>query len=867
MPDKVKIVVENTNTKFYVWENDSWVLGGTEYVYLYDGTTKMLASSRNVSSFTSGNITKIVRTATWKQNISTIDTYVFDSTIDDVELFPISHEFVCVNCVGKIVQFEYRDLLYEGETREASSPESFGHNMKVEWENNNYYAKIFQQIVTDKLIIKYKPVSDYSVYSVRLFDPDPFIDIDTNITFNNVSGNRTYEYGTTASVVTSIGYSYQEDANETEILVAGLSSNFTDGDWNTGENFSLNVDVGGNFYYIFNYSVPAGATGAEIIVKDSLGTKNISVPSSCFDDKVIVQYESVDLPNQYNIWCGSGQNVGLYNTSLLYEEGMYWIYDTDECVDVYLLGYGLHYMCGSNLDFNITFSNYTFIDYFSDLTRYASLFFRVSDIDAFYVSIPSFVDDVIGASFSISGGLSSDISGFDDWDYEDTSKSYYIVNGSNYIFNVSLMNNKVFKSANFIVQSSNVSFVNIDICNDGSYDFNKTGSFISPTSISLPYSFLNNCSNVNYSSDISVVPIKMNFTYGSGNVIFSDVDFRFTTKSYPKDIKIDVNNDSYDDFILSGELDGDTGVINIFNDDSSYVDIVSAGYISEIVNISVSNNIVYDDFSFYISSVSSNDEFTEDFSDNDYMNTSSTVVVDNFWGMISNNVVGGIPVESYYYSLAIPTYKDVGYVYNTISDSVSGSSSNTYYFSSNCGENWTILNENTLTNIDVPGNCSMWKVKMSTDGANYNYVYSVNIRGLGYTPTNIVIDVGSDGNDYELDSLEESTLVNISSSVINSYISNCTSSICVVPVNVTFSSAGTLRLNNLALSYSTNNISVNSKVIKSGIKDHKTNSTIVSEFNDSSTTKVFNNSVVAYISIPNDVIVKSANVTIKGDYS
>jgi len=169
--DKFKIVVGNTNTQYFVYE-DSWVLAATEYVNLYDGTTKMRASSRNVNYSIEDNITKIVRTSTWKDNITTIQTYSFESNETDIKRVPINNTFECYNCQGKIVHYEIKDILYEGVTKLITSPFSFGHNMAISWQDGAYYSKVFQQsVASDKIIIKYRPTKDYETYEVRLFDP------------------------------------------------------------------------------------------------------------------------------------------------------------------------------------------------------------------------------------------------------------------------------------------------------------------------------------------------------------------------------------------------------------------------------------------------------------------------------------------------------------------------------------------------------------------------------------------------------------------------------------------------------------------------------------------------------------------------
>jgi len=172
LPDKVRIDVENTKTKYSVYEDDSFILAATEYLNLYDGTTKMRAKSRDLS-FSIGELsTTLIRTSIWKDNITTIQKYTFNPSIEDVEKIPILNELECINCVGKIVHYEIRGISYDGETKEINSPFSFGHNMEIEWQEGNYYSKVFQQAVSDKIIIKYRPTSDYEVYKVRLFDPE-----------------------------------------------------------------------------------------------------------------------------------------------------------------------------------------------------------------------------------------------------------------------------------------------------------------------------------------------------------------------------------------------------------------------------------------------------------------------------------------------------------------------------------------------------------------------------------------------------------------------------------------------------------------------------------------------------------------------
>jgi len=172
MPDKVRIDIENTRTLYSVFEDGDLVLGATEYVYLFDGTKKMRASSRKVTYWNDTEFVYALRKSAWKDNITTEHLYVFRIDNNNIEKFPERNEFKCINCVGKIVHFEYRDIEYDGDTKEISSPFKFGHNMKLEWDDRAYYAKVFQSsTVSDKIVIRYKPKELVETYSVKLTDP------------------------------------------------------------------------------------------------------------------------------------------------------------------------------------------------------------------------------------------------------------------------------------------------------------------------------------------------------------------------------------------------------------------------------------------------------------------------------------------------------------------------------------------------------------------------------------------------------------------------------------------------------------------------------------------------------------------------
>ncbi len=184
LPNNVRIDIQETKSTFKVWENNSWILAGTEYTKIYDGSSLMKANKRVVNFTIEGNHTTIYRYAYFKENIVAIDIYNFDGNTKDIELIPINHEIKILNGQGKILNYEVNDLSYKGITKtNLFSPQSFGHNMKVEWEDGNYYSRIFKYTNKEigKLEVKYKiNSSDYSK-EVRLFDPTDIVLSGTDI--------------------------------------------------------------------------------------------------------------------------------------------------------------------------------------------------------------------------------------------------------------------------------------------------------------------------------------------------------------------------------------------------------------------------------------------------------------------------------------------------------------------------------------------------------------------------------------------------------------------------------------------------------------------------------------------------------------
>jgi len=313
LPSTVKFVVEDTRSRIYVYEDDSWVLGATEYVYLYDGTTKMRAKERTVFYKEYDEKVRVTRTSRWKDNIVTTHIYIFNTSSTDVEMIPMESKFICENCQGKIIHFEYRDIDYDGITREAFSPESLGHNMVVEWEDGYDWAKLYQQkIASDKLIVRYRPDDSVNIYEVRMYDPTP--------DQMNVSLNYPSDSSSIPAWNIVFNYTPSIDAAVT-LLNCSLYGNFT-GSWaenqsNTSAITSGSVNSFPNLLNLSNYDYEwnaqcCGSSLDETIFSYDFQTTNWTETHTGHGSGRDVVYGAsslyTDLDCSYS-WCGQQDSV------------------------------------------------------------------------------------------------------------------------------------------------------------------------------------------------------------------------------------------------------------------------------------------------------------------------------------------------------------------------------------------------------------------------------------------------------------------------------------------------------------------------------------------------------------------------------
>ena len=224
LPDKVRVDIEDTRNIYSVYIGEEWQKSGTEYIYLFDGTKKMRAKERSKNHTIVGDLVTFEKVAHYKDNITTKEVIIFNSSLGDVQTFPKERIVYCYNCQEKIIHFEYRDILYSGETKDITSPFEFGYNMKLEWQEGNYYAKVKQQkVASDKIIIRYRPEKEEESYRVRLFDPPDIVTL----------GLPTDNYINDTELQHSLTFNCSTDFNATNLSL--YLTNYTNGSFNVNQ--------------------------------------------------------------------------------------------------------------------------------------------------------------------------------------------------------------------------------------------------------------------------------------------------------------------------------------------------------------------------------------------------------------------------------------------------------------------------------------------------------------------------------------------------------------------------------------------------------------------------------------------------------
>ena len=118
----LQMKVEATQTNFYVWENNHWVISGTEHNKILNGTkivsrdtSKMIIINTSIN----GSMATVSRYTFYKNGLTLIDRYLYNGSLNDINRFPVSHIIEIKN--GNLLTFEYSvdNIVYNGITRNA----------------------------------------------------------------------------------------------------------------------------------------------------------------------------------------------------------------------------------------------------------------------------------------------------------------------------------------------------------------------------------------------------------------------------------------------------------------------------------------------------------------------------------------------------------------------------------------------------------------------------------------------------------------------------------------------------------------------------------------------------------------------------
>jgi hypothetical protein len=306
---QVKLKVATDKTTFYVYLNNSWQIGGNEYNKLYNGTKSISKTGTTVDSIIVNNTVTIRRVATYQTGTDIIDTYKFDGSISDVSKIPISHTIEIFNGKGLIYQYDATSLTYSGPTKtNVHSPQLFGRGMKIEWDEKNYFATLYS---SRDLRLKYKILSVYEIYNIRMFDPT------VTLLLNSSSVNRIYEYNEPINIT---------GTTDTNSVCLSIDA------YGYGNNYTCNTSSS-------NVNVTLNAFTNQFKFNDSTTFKNLTVNTTVF---IQFHNKSIDLVNSKWNFTGFGTNGFKYDTNVGEAPSEYFEYffgdtSTNVMQSVYLL--------------------------------------------------------------------------------------------------------------------------------------------------------------------------------------------------------------------------------------------------------------------------------------------------------------------------------------------------------------------------------------------------------------------------------------------------------------------------------------------------------------------------------------------------
>ena len=142
-----------------------------------------------------------------------------------------------------------------------------------------------------------------------------------------------------------------------------------------------------------------------------------------------------------------------------------------------------------------------------------------------------------------------------------------------------------------------------------------------------------------------------------------------------------------------------------------------------------------------------------------------------------------------------------------------------YYLSNNNGSTYeTIVPSTFHTFISVGKALKAKFILNSTDNLSSSLIYNYRIQIIPASPSGLIIDVGDDGTDinleYELNSTTTPFYYNLSDSNANTYIRDYCGASCLIPISFITSSGGILQISNFNLTENINPIKLNTSVLQ-----------------------------------------------------
>jgi hypothetical protein len=157
--------VTKTNTKYYAFEDGKSFLVGTETNKLYDGSKSVPKGTASLSSLIQEPISYFYRTQTYKQGSSIKDYYEFDTSLSNIEQFPVNHKISLLNSNGLIYKYELKGLKV---LPNSKTDLVFGNKMKLDVDTTYDSIKLTS---SGTLTLTFKITSDNQNISIRFFDP------------------------------------------------------------------------------------------------------------------------------------------------------------------------------------------------------------------------------------------------------------------------------------------------------------------------------------------------------------------------------------------------------------------------------------------------------------------------------------------------------------------------------------------------------------------------------------------------------------------------------------------------------------------------------------------------------------------------